>query len=81
MKANEFVKKYGIAEAKSLVNAQSLTMRQIALSTTVDTKDLTRLVESHDLVESYGGLACCKNHIGYISEEMKQAILDVESRQ
>ena len=51
MKANEFVKKFGWGESKALVNAQSWTIRQIALSTTVDTKELARLVESHELVE------------------------------
>ena len=63
MKANEFVKKFGWEESKALVNAQSWTMRQIALSTTVDTKELTRLVESHELVEEYGGLAKAKERV------------------
>ena len=83
MKANEFIKKYGIAEAKALVNAQSWTMRQIALSTIVDTKELTKLVESHELIESYGGLDAArkeahKNCFDFNAPLLK-AIADVES--
>ena len=54
MNTHALVKKFGWEESKALVNAQSWTMRQIALSTTVDTKELTRLVESHELVEVHG---------------------------
>lgn len=85
MKANEFVKKYGIAEAKALVKAQSWTMRQMALSTTVDTKELTKLVESHELVKEHGGLGEAKLFISDYSNDaseiydLKQAITDVES--
>ena len=63
MKENEFIKKYGITEAKALVNEQSWTMRQMALSTTVDTKELTKLVESHELIESRGGLDAAKHEL------------------
>lgn len=87
MKANEFVKKFGWEESKALVNAQSWTMRQIALSTTVDTKELTRLVESHELVEKLGGIDKCKGlvHVcifkgrGSYASRLKQAIADVEA--
>lgn len=85
MKANEFVKKFGWEESKALVNAQSWTMRQIALSTTVDTKELTRLVESHELVMDYYGLTRAKEHAesNYtapeIKDALKQAIADVEA--
>lgn len=80
MKANEFIKKYGIAEAKSLVGTPSWTMRQIALSTIVDTKELTKLVESHELVEKVGGLLSAKANINemvvdsgcsYVSDDAK----------
>ena len=85
MKANEFVKKFGWEESKALVNAQSWTMRQIALSTTVDTKELTRLVESYELVMDYYGLTRAKEHAesNYPAPELKaalkQAIADVEA--
>ena len=90
MEASEFVKIFGWEESKVLVNAQSLTMRQIALSTTVDTKELTRLVESHELVEKVGGLSMAKDfyenfecvHVGLdlvSCRSLGKAILDVES--
>ena len=90
VKANDFVKKFGLEESKALVNAQSWTMRQIALSTTVDTKELTRLVESHELVESFGGLEAANTIVGCAEvggiatiniSRHQQAIADVESCQ
>ena len=90
MKANELIKKFGLEESKALVNAQSWTMRQIALSTTVDTKELTRLVESHELVESFGGLEAANTIVGCAEvggiatiniSRLQQAIADVESCQ
>ena len=92
MKANDFIKKYGIAEAKALVKAKSWTMRQLALSTIVDTKELTKLVKSHELVDSYGGIDAANkticnafhssNHpIPDGHEELSLAIQDVESCQ
>ena len=84
MKANEFVKKFGWEESKALVNAQSWTMRQIALSTTVATVELKRLVGSHELVSDYYGLARAKEYADskYTAPELKatlkQAIADVE---
>lgn len=82
MKANEFVKKFGWEESKALVNAQSWTMRQIALSTTVDTNELTRLVESHELVAKFGDLPEERKYVDdKILPELSRAILDVESCQ
>ena len=85
MRASEFVKIFGWEESKVLVNAQSLTMRQIALSTTVATVELKRLVGSHELVSDYYGLARAKEYADskYTAPEikvaLKQAIADVES--
>lgn len=83
MKANEFVKLRGISYCKELLikadGCAAIQAREDNSRIIVD--DLKRLVESHELVESYGGFACCKNHIGCISEEMKKAIADVESCQ
>ena len=87
MEASEFVKIFGWEESKVLVNAQSLTMRQIALSTTVATVELKRLVGSHELVSDYYGLARAKEYADskYTAPELKvalkQAIADVESCQ
>lgn len=88
MKANEFVKKFGWDEASSLVNAHCWTMRQIALSTQVNTDELDRLVKSHELVESFGGLDAAKKELNRLSvlrwinpetEKLRAAIADVES--
>ena len=63
-------------------------MRQIALSITVDIKELTRLVESYELVQCYGGYDLAKNVMQItplrkssydLIERLKQAIADVES--
>ncbi|RYL22203.1 hypothetical protein [Acinetobacter piscicola] len=51
----------------------------------VDMADLKRLVESHELVESKGGLENAKedelwaNELGFSYKELVQAIADVES--
>ena len=51
-------------------------------------EDLKRLVESHELVESYGGLENAKGLVGHfkfidcvhiIPDGLEQAIVDVES--
>ena len=79
MKANEFVKKFGYKH--NAVNLKYLPLNQHA--------ELERLVESHELVEEYGGLdkakaqaerfrlnTCIKMH-GF----MCRIIADVESCQ
>ena len=93
MRANEFVKKFGL----------KLAQRDIAALDSGFIKhddflehygfdildDLKRLVESHELVEKVGGLALAKielKSVDYNSEKdfyenLKQAILDVESCQ
>ena len=88
MKANEFVKKFGIIESKELLNAQCFTMRQIALFSHVHKhiEDLKRLVESHAIVDMYGGLDEAKKLINsqhnlYTDMKLVKAIADVESCQ
>ena len=97
MKANEFVKKFGWEEASNLVNAPCWTMRQIALSTTVDTDDLKRLVESWELVNEFDDIEQARSWIPDMDDEMPyqvrgsnkrffkgqliEAIADVESCQ
>ncbi|WP_075166991.1 hypothetical protein [Acinetobacter indicus] len=86
MKANEFVKKFGWDRAK----------REVALIGTIAmmcgdndfNNDLKRLVESHKLVESYGGLSKARNHVERTIFKLscqiialKKAIADVESCQ
>lgn len=87
MKANEFIKKYGLDCAK-----QEL----IVIQDYID--DLKRLIKAHDLVEKLGGLEVCKQKIEkaklipknrficFVDKEgcevrdyiLKQAIADVE---
>jgi len=47
----------------------------------LDLPDLKRLVESVDLVNTFGGLKAAKSYVpdGYKSERLKQAIQDYES--
>ena len=76
MKANEFFKKVGIDAVKSYLAAYEDDL----------TNDLKRLVESHELVGSYGGLSQSRKWIERtvfkLSDSMialKKAIADVES--
>ena len=86
MKAVEFVKKFGWEEAKKK-NSEGdnfyIWRRDKELF-----KDLKRLVDSHELVEIYGGYDLAKNVMQItplrkssydLIENLKQAIADVES--
>lgn len=92
MKANEFVKKFGWDVATKL----SEEMRGITESVAdgvagwgqSEWDKLKRLIESHDLVESYGSLESAKKFVGSEYRKLSQpktynllceAILDVES--
>lgn len=94
MKANEYIKKYGLVCANIKVAETEHTR-----SFDVFYFNLKRLVESHELVESRGGLDAAKhelillqkhlnNTFGYVTiitsekiENLKQAIADVEGCQ
>ena len=54
---------------------------KVQLNELVKMDDLKRLVESHELVEKLGGINKAKDYVpdGYKSEQLKQAIADVES--
>ena len=74
MKANEFFKKVGIDAVISYLAAYEDDL----------TNDLKRLVESHELVENWGGLAEAKRIANnplviFNTLPLKQAIADVES--
>ena len=71
MKANEFFKKVGIDAVISYLAAFEDDL----------TNDLKRLVESHELVENWGGLDDAKFALQLVRypERLKQAIADVES--
>lgn len=76
MKANEFIKKYGIDRAKKLLsitnkmNMSGLVFASLKDGESLDFEvdELKRLIESHELVEKCGGLISC-NFI----EEMNQS--------
>ena len=90
MKANEFVKKFGWELARiCLLNCLSPADKWFThegdLICDQDFDDLKRLVESHELVESYGGLGYSKKAYEFRPfeywDDLKQAIADVESCQ
>ena len=89
MKANEFVKRFGLERAKQFVNADHTAHALVFATTGVSFIDLKRLVESWELVEKLGGLESAKielKSVDYNSEKdfydnLKQAIADVESCQ
>lgn len=85
MKANEYIKKYGIDCASDILKHNEDLMNLGFF------KDLKRLVESHELVETKGGLESAKNIVKedfiwcmggkrYLSP-LEKAIADVESCQ
>lgn len=92
MKATEFVKKHGLVTAKWILSDQKFAPpRSVHLEpheVEFTKNDLKRLVESHELVESCGGVNKVNQYLKdgnvFRFEEkplMKQAIADVESCQ
>ena len=57
MKANEFIKKYGLDDAKFFVDS---VIDHLSMGADFDVDDLKLLIESHNLVEKCGGLIPCK---------------------
>ena len=87
MKANEFLRDNGLTKCSRIVD--DLTEQEVDSDFV---KDLKRLVESHELVESFGGLESSKltvNYPNFLNDEdvkttnhrLSKAILDVESCQ
>lgn len=80
MKANEFFKAMGIKSVKQFLENDNIRTKEMH-------DDLKRLIESHELVESYGGLEKSKlkvqgNRLSYKrSALLSKAIADVESCQ
>lgn len=104
MKANEFFKKHGLNKAKVLLSTQGKTIANLKSEFTAEQLkeyqgyivsgdlmslvELKHFVESHELVESLGGLDKAKlkvrlNNAAMLetSKHLKQAIADVESCQ
>ena len=93
MKANEFIKRQGLAEARRVLHdARGCVGVKLWGRYEFSTEDLRRLVESHEFIESfkckrYSGISNAKVHmltLAYIEdhaglEVIRQAIADVES--
>ena len=75
MKANEYINKYGVDCAKEILK-HNQDLMNIGFFT-----DIKRLVESHELVENWGGLDDAKFALQLVRypERLEQAIADVES--
>ena len=80
MKANEFIKKFGWDEAKAFLSLDS-EVEIVYTASFFD--DLKRLVKSHELVASWGGLSDAKVAVKVSRHKkyLKRAIADVESCQ
>ena len=95
MKAQEYVKKYGIAKAKELVSSivNTISVGGVVCDPCFITdkgeyvgyNDLKRVVESYDMVEDHGSINRAKMYAESrytapeVTDRLKQAILDVES--
>lgn len=83
VKANEFVKAMGLNAVKQFLENDNIRTKEMS-------DDLKRIVESHELVQCYGGYDLAKNVMQItplrkssydLIEKLKQAIADVESCQ
>ncbi len=87
MKANEFVRKFGLDAAKHKADELKI-IESMGDKLSFEDENLKRLVESHDLVESYGSLSNAKTELKKLSilrwidpktERLREAIADVEN--
>lgn len=88
MKANEFAKRFGWEKSKMAVK-KLLPMEDGMPVFDYNSEDLKRLVESYELVESYGGvskakadtrlLTCFGDNDFFREVTLKKSIVDVES--
>lgn len=88
MRAQQFIKEYGLKQAREVVSASANALVQCKDDSTFYVNDLKRLVESVDLVNQEGSLE--KTHAWAFKiwksnpndphiERLKQAITDYES--
>ena len=70
MKANEFVKRFGLERAKQFVNADHTAHALVFATTGVSFIDLKRLVESLELVEKLGGLISSKKYLKFLQSSV-----------
>lgn len=89
MKANEFVKKFGLDAAKHKADELKI-IESMGDKLSFEDENLKRIVESHELVESYGGMDRIKEDTSDLEDweessslwrEVEKAIADVESCQ
>ena len=87
MRANEFVKKFGWDAAKYKADELKI-FKGLGGELSIEDAHLIRLVESHELVESFGSVSQAKFWVDMMDgsdsmqkriDRVKQAILDVES--
>ena len=86
MKANEFVRKFGLDAAKHKADELKI-IESMGDKLSFEDENLKRRVESREYIESYGGLIESKRtldlRLGVINldgwDKLKQAIADVES--
>lgn len=86
MRANEFIKKYGVEEAKYFVDK---VIDHISMGDDFKAEELKRLIESHELVQKMGGIdkarkiAIKEGDLGHIINEglILRSIRDMESCQ
>lgn len=88
MKANEFVKKFGVNVAKDLAYRDKTSIGWLSVEHhNLNQDDLKRLVEAHELVMEHGSVERAKKYADspYTAPEIKvvldKAIADVESCQ
>ena len=90
MRANEFVKRFGLERAKQFVNADHTAHALVFATTGVSFIDLKRLVESWELISAFGGIHMARADVmdldGFEKTspywvKIKKAIADVESCQ
>ena len=74
MNANEFFKAMGVKSVKQFLENDNIRTKEMH-------DNLKRLIESHELVENWGGLDDAKFALQLVRypERLKQAIADVES--
>ena len=85
MKANEFVKKFGWDAAKYKADELKI-FKGLGGELSIEDAYLMRLVESHELVEYYGGLENAKRLISQYgccesSDHLRYHVTNVESSQ
>lgn len=95
MKANEFIRKFGLGAAKNILHgmddASEFTVHMSGDAwdkpTLIDAVGLRRIVESHELVERLGGIDGARKELANLCDSLIdcaylcQAIADVESCQ